>query len=194
MGCGRGEGGGDTWLPLWGSWQRVALTERAPLKRGFTKGALRPPLELDYIKPSPSRTDKPTITARYIYGRGQGEGCTHPDRAGKRDQGVNTAKPRESRLKSRRAKPRGIFLARPATDGFYCPARARAGRRDGGVPYKILPRWRGGAQKERGERLLSSFAAVGRGQIWSGSRGTSLPLPCPAGTATMDFFRHRPFR
>ena len=33
-----------------------------------------PPLELDYIKPSPSRTKKLAIPARYIYGRGQGVG------------------------------------------------------------------------------------------------------------------------
>ena len=31
------KGGGETWLSLWESWQRAALTERAAL-RGFTKG------------------------------------------------------------------------------------------------------------------------------------------------------------
>ena len=52
----RRDGGGHPWLSLWESCRRQP-TERAPLKKGgLSKGeASPPPLELNYIKPSPSR-------------------------------------------------------------------------------------------------------------------------------------------
>ena len=45
-GAGAGETEAATWLPLWGSSQRIALTERAAL-RGLSKGGdgCLPPLE-----------------------------------------------------------------------------------------------------------------------------------------------------
>ena len=68
-------GGGETWLPLWGSWHDVIVTERALFKRGCQRGRRKsPPLELNYSTFSPSRTDKLTTIAWLIYGRGQGVG------------------------------------------------------------------------------------------------------------------------
>ena len=48
----------------------VARVQRPTEPAGET--ATPPPLELDYIKPSPSRTEKDEIIACYPYGRGQG--------------------------------------------------------------------------------------------------------------------------
>ena len=45
-------------------------------------------MELDYIKPSPSRTEKDGIIALYPYGRGQGVGSNRVEQAGSGDQGV----------------------------------------------------------------------------------------------------------
>ena len=52
-----GQRKGQTWLSLWESWHDEVVTERAPLKGGSQRGR-EPPLELDYIKPSPSHAGR----------------------------------------------------------------------------------------------------------------------------------------
>ena len=69
--------------------------EGRPKISGFTKGA-QPPLELDYIKPSPSRTEKVEIIALYPYGRGQGVGSAKLAHTGRRDQGVGNTRAEQS--------------------------------------------------------------------------------------------------
>ena len=60
-----------------------------------------PPLELDYIKPSPSRTKKLAIPARYIYGRGQGVGFRKlPLPKGETGEGLIKLTARRARLGS----------------------------------------------------------------------------------------------
>ena len=55
----RGHAPGETWLSLWESWQRIALTERAALQGGCQRGErMLPPLELNYIIVSPSHAGR----------------------------------------------------------------------------------------------------------------------------------------
>ena len=53
-------------------------------------------MELDYIKPSPSRTEKVEIIALYPYGRGQGVGSAKLAHTGRRDQGVGNTRAEQS--------------------------------------------------------------------------------------------------
>ena len=62
--AGRRDGGGHTRLPLWGSWHDEVVTERAPFQGGSQRGRRQsPPLELNYITFSPSRTSRGTYTS-----------------------------------------------------------------------------------------------------------------------------------
>ena len=57
-------GGGETWLSLWESWHDEVVTERAVFQGGYQRGERQlPPLELNYITFSPSRTEKDEIIA-----------------------------------------------------------------------------------------------------------------------------------
>ncbi len=79
-------------------WHDEVVTERAVLSRGFTKGeALPPPLELNYIIVSPSRTARVRIIAFVPLREGAGGGY-------RKTVGYPP-------LKSRRTKCRGIFMA-----------------------------------------------------------------------------------
>ena len=107
-----------------------------PRERGFTKGeALPPPLELDYIKSSPSRARRGTAFHPRRAGRGQGVGLIGARPAGRRDRGW---------VSQSCGNPPKI----PA-EGFYCPARARApageGQRDFPAPRGHAPAVAAGA-------------------------------------------------
>ncbi len=116
----------------------VARVQRPTEPAGET--ALPPPLELNYITISPSRTEKDEIIAHDPYGRGVSErrwrsaanrsqlplrsvlDAPHwgagPEPAG--ETGVGTAKLWETRPKSRSAKRRGILLPRAGTRRTGC--------------------------------------------------------------------------
>ena len=104
----RRDGGGHPWLSLRLS---ATVTERAPLKKGVIKGGgMPPPLELNYIKPSPSRACEVTLPLWYGRGRGgeQGWAGTRPETRPAGETGVGSRKFAPSFL------PGGAVAYRPA--------------------------------------------------------------------------------
>ena len=102
-----------------------AMTEGVSFRGVVKGGPPGPPLELNYIIISPSHAGKlsPFGNVSAWEGAGGGAQIAHPQPGGRRDGGgtVGTAgqyNPSElgkPAIKSRRAKPRGIFLPRAGT-------------------------------------------------------------------------------
>ena len=99
-------------LPLGGA---VAAGDRGGIPlRGFTKGEAKPPpLELNYIKPSPSRACE--VTNPPWCGRGRGAGGWVPQNfPGRRDQGVGLSKLLTLQARQRRPPAQGLATKKRA--------------------------------------------------------------------------------